>query len=199
MTLKQWLLLQNLLAQSSENVDAQNTQTENTANQTGDTSTVNEGDKLFTQDEVNKIVAKRAKEVKNQYKDYDDLKQQVTTYADRLKALETAKKEVEKKYTEETFNFALESAAKELNLDPKLASKLLDKDKIIVQDDKPSNLKELLQALIEKHPNLVKKQVVTPVIETPKPNEQKYSLHRTPNTSNFFSGSGLRLNHVIKE
>ena len=197
MTLKQWLLLQNLLAQSSENVDAQNTQTENTANQTGDTSTVNEGDKLFTQDEVNKIVAKRAKEVKNQYKDYDDLKQKVTTYEDRLKALETAKKEVEKKYTTETFNFALESAAKEMNLDPEIASKLLDRDKIIVQDEKPSNLKELLQALIEKHPNLVKKQVVTPVIETPKPNEQKYSLHKQPK-SNFFSGSGLRT-HLSKE
>lgn len=175
------------------------TQTENTANQTGDTSTVSEGDKLFTQDEVNKIVSKRAKEVKSQYKDYDDLKQKVTTYEERLKALEDAKKEVEKKYSVETFNFALESAAKDLNLDTELASKLLDRDKIIVQDEKPSNLKELLQALIEKHPNLVKKQVVTPVIETPKPNEQKYSLHRTPNTSNFFSGSGLRLNHVIKE
>lgn len=197
MTLKQWLLLQNLLALSSENVDAQNTQTENTANQTGDTSTVNEGDKLFTQEEVNKIVAKRAKEVKNQYKDYDDLKQQVTTYADRLKALETAKKEVEKKYTEETFNFALESAAKELNLDPKLASKLLDRDKIIVQDEKPSNLKELLQALIEEHPNLVKKQVVTPEVQTTQTTEQKYSLHKQPKSS-FFNGSGLRT-HLSKE
>lgn len=199
MTLKQWLLLQNLLAQSSENVDAQNTQTENTANQTGDTSTVNEGDKLFTQDEVNKIVAKRAKEVKSQYKDYDDLKQKVTTYEERLKALEDAKKEVEKKYSVETFNFALESAAKDLNLDTELASKLLDRDKIIVQDEKPSNLKELLQALIEKHPNLVKRNVVTPEVQTTQTTEQKYSLHRTPNTSNFFSGSGLRLNHVIKE
>lgn len=175
------------------------TQTEETTSKTGDTSTVTEGEKYFTQDEVNKIVAKRTKEVKSQYKDYDELKQQVTTYAERLKALEDAKKEVEKKYTTETFNFALETAAKELNLDVEIASKLLDRDKIIVQDEKPSNLKELLQALIEKHPNLVKKQVVTPVIETPKPNEQKYSLHRTPNTSNFFSGSGLRLNHVIKE
>lgn len=177
----------------------ENTQTENTANQTGDTSTVNEGDKLFTQEEVNKIVAKRAKEVKNQYKDYDDLKQKVTTYEDRLKALEDAKKEVEKKYTTETFNFALETAAKDLNLDVEIASKLLDRDKIIVQDEKPSNLKELLQALIEKHPNLVKKQVVTPVVQASQPSEQKFSLHRTPNTSNFFSGSGLRLNHVIKE
>lgn len=191
MTLKQWLLLQNLLAQSSENVDAQNTQTEETTSKTGDTSTVTEGEKYFTQEEVNKIVAKRAKEVKSQYKDYDELKQQVTTYAERLKALEDAKKEVEKKYTTETFNFALETAAKELNLDVEIASKLLDRDKIIVQDEKPSNLKELLQALIEKHPNLVKKQVVTPIIETPKPNEQKYSLHKQPK-SNFFQGSGLR-------
>ena len=167
------------------------TQTENTANQTGDTSTVSEGDKLFTQDEVNKIVAKRAKEVKNQYKDYDDLKQKVTTYEDRLKALETAKKEVEKKYTEETFNFALESAAKDLNLDTELASKLLDRDKIIVQDEKPSNLKELLQALIEKHPNLVKRNVVTPEVQSTQTTEQKFSLHKQPK-SNFFQGSGLR-------
>lgn len=173
------------------------TQTEETTSKTGDTSTVTEGEKYFTQDEVNKIVAKRAKEVKNQYKDYDDLKQKVTTYEDRLKALETAKKEVEKKYTEETFNFALETAAKELNLDPEIASKLLDRDKIIVQDEKPSNLKELLQALIEKHPNLVKKQVVTPEVQTTQTTEQKYSLHKQPK-SNFFSGSGLRT-HLSKE
>ena len=199
MTLKQWLLLQNLLAQSSENVDAQNTETVENTQKLGDTSTETEGNELFTQEQVNKFVAKRVKEVKGQFKDYDELKQKVATYEERLKALEDSKKAVEKKYTEETFNFALESAAKELNLDPKLASKLLDRDKIIVQDEKPSNLKELLQALIEEHPNLVKKQVVTPVVQASQPSEQKFSLHRTPNTSNFFSGSGLRLNHVIKE
>ena len=167
------------------------TQTEETTSKTGDTSTVTEGEKYFTQDEVNKIVAKRAKEVKSQYKDYDELKQQVTTYAERLKALEDAKKEVEKKYTTETFNFALETAAKELNLDVEIASKLLDKDKIIVQDEKPSNLKELLQALIEKHPNLVKRNVVTPEVQSTQTTEQKFSLHKQPK-SNFFQGSGLR-------
>lgn len=197
MTLKQWLLLQNLLAQSSENVDAQNTETVENTQKLGDTSTETEGNELFTQEQVNKFVAKRVKEVKGQFKDYDELKQKVATYEERLKALEDSKKAVEKKYTTETFNFALESAAKEMNLDPEIASKLLDRDKIIVQDEKPSNLKELLQALIEKHPNLVKKQVVTPVIETPKPNEQKYSLHKQPK-SNFFSGSGLRT-HLSKE
>jgi hypothetical protein len=89
MTLKQWLLLQNLLAQSSEIVDAQNnTQIEDTTSSSiGTTSAVNEGDKLFTQDEVNKVVQKRVKEVKKQFEDYNDLKTQVEQLNDQLKLI----------------------------------------------------------------------------------------------------------------
>lgn len=181
---------------SAENVDA--TQTEQTEQNTGDTSTANEGSsdgettKLFTQDEVNKVVAKRLKEVKKQYADYETLKQQAEEYASKLEQLSNAKKEVEEKYKNTTFNQALFKAATELNLDVELATKLLDNDKILFTDDQPTNLKELLQVVIEKHPNLVKKSVTTPVIPQTE-QQQKFTLHKQQSSS-FFNGGGLRLN-----
>lgn len=171
-----------------------NTQTENTEQNTGDTSTATEGssDKLFTQEEVNKVVAKRLKEVKKQYADYETLKQQTEEFASKLEQLSKAKKEVEEKYKNTTFNQALSKAATELNLDVELATKLLDNDKIIFTDDQPTNLKELLQVVIEKHPNLVKKSVTTPVIPQTE-QQQKFTLHKQQSSS-FFNGGGLRLN-----
>lgn len=170
---------------------------ESTEENTGDTSTVNEGtSKVFTQDQVDKIVTKRVKKLENQLKEADSLKTVVTDLQEQLKQLKDAQKQVEVKYQETVFNSTLESAAKDVGLDLTLATKLLDKDKIIVVDEKPTNIKELLQALIEEHPNLVKKQVVTPTVQTTQQIEQKFSLHNQPNTSKFFNGGGLRLNHV---
>lgn len=183
-------------------MDTENqTQTEDTANQTtGDTSTVangvNEGDKLFTQDEVNKFVAKRVKEIKSQFKDYDTLKEQLTKLSEQIESYKTEKKQLEQKYQETTFTSALNEAARELNLDPKLAAKVLDKSKIIFNEDLPTNIKELLQVEIEENPQIVKKQVVTPTVpQTAQTEQTKFSLHRTPNSANFFNGGGLRLNH----
>lgn len=160
--------------------------------QTGDTSTENDG--VFTQDQVNKIVAKRLKEVKKQYADYDNLKTQVEEFSSKLEQLNKAKKEAEDKYKNATFNQALSSAAIELNLDVELATKLLDNDKILFTEDQPTNLKELLQIVIEKHPNLVKKTVTTPVIpQTEQQQTKKFTLHKQQ-SSTFFNGGGLRLN-----
>lgn len=172
-----------------------NTQTENTEQNTGNTSTETEGssDKLFTQDEVNKVVVKRLKEVKKQYADYETIKQQNEEYASKLEQLSKAKKEVEEKYKNTTFNQALEKAANEVNLEIELATKLLDNDKILFTDDQPTNLKELLQVVIEKHPNLVKKNVVTPVIPQTDQQQKKFTLHKQQ-SSTFFNGGGLRLN-----
>lgn len=172
-----------------------NTQTEQTEQNTGDTSTVNEGssDKLFTQDEVNKVVVKRLKEVKKQYADYEIIKQQNEEFLSKLEHLTKEKKELESKYKNTTFNQALSSAATELNLDVELATKLLDTDKVLFADEQPTNLKELLQVVIEKHPNLVKKSVVTPVIPQTEQQQKKFTLHKQQ-SSNFFNGGGLRLN-----
>lgn len=174
-----------------------NTQTVETIDQSGATSTASEGDKLFTQDEVNKFVSKRAKEIKAQFKDYEELKGQVTTLAEQLKVFQDQTKELKSKYNQTVFDSLLKDASVELGLDVEIATKFIDKDKLIVVDERPTNIKELLQAVIEKHPQLIKKAVVTPVVlsnvETDKP---KFSLHNTPNTSKFFNGSGLRLNHV---
>lgn len=181
-------------------METQTTDTvETTTSDSGVTPTVKQEvtEEFFTQDQVNKIVAKRVKEIKKQYEDYETLKQSVEDLQAKLNQFQDEKKMLESKYSETVFNSILESTAKELNLDTELAAKLLERDKIIVQDEKPSNIKELLQALIEKHPNLVRKAVVTPQVptstETDKP---KFSLHNTPNTSKFFSGGGLRLNHI---
>ena len=179
-----------------------NTQTEDTANQnTGDTSTdTNEGEKLFTQDEVNKIVAKRVKEIKNQFKDYDELKDTVTKLTEQVESFKTEKKQLEQKYQETTFTNALNEAARELNLDPKLAVKLLDKSKVIFADEQPANLKELLQAEIEENPQIVKKAISTPSVpQNQTDNKPKFSLYTNPNSSNFFAGGGLRLNHGKQE
>ena len=176
------------------------TQTDNTEQNTGDTSTVTEGnsDKLFTQDEVNKVVAKRVKEVKKQFADYETLKNQVDEFSIKLEQLKEEKKTVEAKYLETAFTNALNLAATEVNLDVELAISLLDKSKIIYDGDKPTNIKELLQVVIEKHPQLVKKAIVTPqVLETQEQQKPKFSLHKTNNTDKFFNGSGLRLNTKI--
>lgn len=200
MTLKQWLLLQQMFAQSSETVDAQYTETvEDTQETTGDTSTVTEGNELFTQEQVNKFVAKRVKEVKNQFKDYDTLKETVTKLTEQVESFKTEKKQLEQKYQETTFTNALSEAARELNLEPKLAAKLLDKTKIIFNEGLPINIKELLQVEIEENPQIVKKQVVTPSVPQSQTEQRKFSLHRTPNSNNFFSGGGLRLNNGKQE
>jgi len=174
------------------------TQTENTANQAGDTSTVNEGDKLFTQEEVNKFLQKRVKEVKKQFEGFDDLKNQVADLTEKLKQYQEKTKELQTKYSETVFNSVLESSAKELNLDVTLATKLLDRDKIIVVEEKPSNIKELLQALITEHPNLVKRQASTPTVVATQQTEQ-LSLYKKPNSTAFFNGGGLRLNNIFKD
>lgn len=169
---------------------------ENVSTNQGDTSTVNEGVETYTQQQVNKIVSKRVNEVKKQFADYEQLKEQVEQLQTKIKLITDDKKAVEAKYTETVYNTMLTNAATELGLDPELASKLLERDKIIVADEKPSNLKELLQAVIEKHPNLVKKAVVTPVTTPVQSETPKFSLHNSPNTSKFFNGGGLRLNHL---
>lgn len=174
-----------------------NTETvENTHENTGDTSTVTEGQELFTQEQVNKFVAKRVKEIKNQYKDYDELKDTVTKLTEQVETIKIVNKQLEQKFQETTYTNALNEAARELNLEPKLATKLLDKTKVIFVDEQPTNLKELLQAEIEENPQIVKQKVTTPEVpQNQTDNKPKFSLYTNPNSSNFFAGGGLRLNH----
>jgi predicted RNase H-like nuclease (RuvC/YqgF family) len=200
MTLKQWLLMQQLLAPSSEVVDSQTTDTiETQADNSGDTSTETEGSaKVFTQDQVNKLIAKEKQKVKNQFKDYDELKETVTSLAEKLKTFQETTKALEQKYLETTYTSALEKAAQTVNLDVELATKHIDKGKVIFVDDKPTNLVELLQAEIERFPQLVKRQVTTPTVVTNQQTDTtpQFQLHKTNNTNGFFNGGGIRLNHA---
>lgn len=178
--------------------DKQTTETVDTTEENkGDTSTANEGSsKVFTEDQVTKIVTKRVKNLENKLKEAESLTSVVEELRNELKLMKDAQKQIETKYTETVFNSILESTAKELNLDVTLATKLLDREKIIVVEEKPSNIKELLQALIETHPQLVRKAGVTPTVIVTTETEKQFSLHKTPNTNNFFKGGGLRLNTV---
>jgi hypothetical protein len=166
---------------------------ESTSNQAGDTSTVTEGNEVFTQEQVNKLIGKRVKEVKTQYKDYEEIKQELAKQKELLETFAKAKKETEDRLKTETFTNALEKAARDLNLELDLATQLLPKDKIIYKDDKPDNLQELLKAVIEKHPQLVKRVVTTPDVSTTVTNtESKFTLHKSAK-NNFWNGGGLRL------
>jgi len=181
-------------------MELETTETEQDTTNTGDTSTEIEGNGTFTQDQVNKIVIKRVKEVKAQFKDYKSLQDTVTTLTAQVEALTAEKDTVKKQYLDTAFSSLLDSTAMNLNLDPELALKLLDKDKLIFVEDKPTNLKELLHAVIEKHPSLVKKVVITPVIPsvTLTEGEKNFSLHKT-SKSNFFSGGGLKAATLISK
>jgi hypothetical protein len=83
-----------------------------------------------------------------------------------------------------------------LNLDTKLASKLLDRDKVIFNDNLPTNIKELLQSVIEENPQLVKKQVVTPEVSQTAQTEQQVLFTSKSKFKQFLQRWGLRLNHV---
>lgn len=180
----------------TEELNTQNEQTEQ--NQTGDTSTVNDGDsKLFTQEEVNKVVTKRVKEVQKKFSDYDTIKSQNEELQSKLEQLKTTNKQLSEQYETEVYTSNLKESARELNLDYELAVKHIERDKVIFVEGKPTNLKELLQAQIEKFPQLVKKTVVTPDTVVVQSEQKKFSLHNKQNVT-FFNGGGLRLN-TIKE
>ena len=172
-----------------------NTQTEQTEQNQGDTSTVTEGNsaKLFTQDEVNKFVTKRVKEVQKKFSDYDTIKSQVEDLQSQLEQLKSQNKQLTSQYETEVYSSNLRESSRELNLDYELAVKHVDREKVIFVEGKPTNLKELLQAEIEKFPQLVKKTVVTPDTVVVQSEQKKFSLHNKQNVT-FFNGSGLRLN-----
>ena len=172
-----------------------NTQTEQTEQNQGDTSTVTEGNsaKLFTQDEVNKFVTKRVKEVQKKFSDYDTIKSQVEDLQSQLEQLKSQNKQLTSQYETEVYSSNLRESSRELNLDYELAVKHIERDKVIFVEGKPTNLKELLQAQIEKFPQLVKKAVVTPDTVVVQSEQKKFSLHNKQNVT-FFNGSGLRLN-----
>lgn len=183
-------------------MEDQNTELESTAaDETGVTSTElkSEGsvEKLFTQDQVNKLIAKEKAKVKKQFEGYEELQQTVQTLKTQIDSFKEATKALEQKYLDTTYQNSLEKAAREVNLDIDLAIKHIDKEKVIFVEDKPTNLKELLQAEIEKFPQLVKKAVSTPTVANAKSEQvQKFTLHKQTDTSGFFKGGGLRLNRV---
>lgn len=181
------------------------TVTEETIATTTDNSTDNgesqsetEGSKTFTQEQVNKLIAKEKSKVKSQFKDYDTIKQENEELKNKVKEVTTVAKTAEKRLLEKATNESLNNGLKEFNLpDETLVLELLDKRKAeyeVAEDGTVKNVKNLVQELITKHPSLAKKVVPDNNVaesnngkETP-----KYSL--LPNYgSNFFKGGGVKL------
>jgi len=171
------------------------TQTEETETTTTETQQVQiEGSKVFTQDEVNKLIAKEKSKVKSQFKDYDTLKQENETLKAKTEELATSAKTAEQKLIEEKTHQSITKGVEEFHLpDAKLAIKLLDKTKFqYAEDGSVSNIKSLVTALLEEHPTLSKKATPANVVESSSGTEQqKYTLQPNYN-SNFFKGGGVK-------
>lgn len=196
-----------------ENVNTTNLNTENESETTESTqveSTVRDAkqteevdsqkqedtsDELFTQSQVNKIVAKRVKEVKKTYEDYDAIKAENNTLKDKIKTLEEQKETVVSKLTDKEFDDQLKIVSDEMNANFKLASKLINRDSVVYEDGKPTNLKELMKDIVTEYPNVINKVQVqtTPTTKTESSqSEEKFSLNPVKHT-NFFGGGGVRL------
>lgn len=151
-------------------------------------------DKVFNQKQLDKILAKRLKEVEAKYSDYETLKAE-------NESLKTANKEVIKqaKTTEQQLkdtkrSVSIETAAKEVNFPLDLATKLLEPNEFIVADDGSiTNAKELLTKIISLHPQLVRKASPdTPIVNSQETQTStpKFSLNPSRG-SKFFQGGGL--------
>jgi len=164
-----------------------------------DSSTADEGNqeqtpdvKTFDQKAVDKIVAKRVKEVKSQFADYDELKQRAETLEQQLKSQKEATEERTKKLSGKALGLEITLASQKANLDPKLAEKLLDKEQIHFDENgDPTNLTELFTSLVTEHPQLVKKHITNTTTQEDKKEQPKTFSLNPVRTSSFFQGSGV--------
>ncbi len=168
-----------------ENVEVEITETE--PEQTQETKT-------FTQQQVNRVVAKEKKKIQQQYSDYETIKQENEQLKTKVKEVSNEAKTVEQKLKEEKSTQSIEKAIADFSTitDPKLAKKLLTPDKFVVADDGTvTNVGDLLQDLIKEHPILTKKTVPDNSVPNTQQERKKYSL--VPNyNSSFFSGGGVK-------
>lgn len=185
---KQWLLF---------NVDAENNaqdlNQESLTDQDENLDKSTEEPATYTQKDIDKIISKRLKEERKKFSDYDAVKQENETLKNRLKEIEEKEEDLQDSFKSTIYSYELKEVSRSLGLDVELAGKLIEQNKVQFEDNKPVNLKALLEGVIEKHPNLVRKQ--SPNVSPPgKENEQPKQQLLTNRASSFFSGGGIVIN-----
>lgn len=143
-----------------ENTISENNQVQSTDDVVAEPTTSEQtlSENLFSQKQVDKIVAKRVADVKKQYVDYQELKDGQATLQATIEELQQKLSSENKKIEELAFESALTAVSSELGIDAKLAKKFIDMKSIIFDgDNQPTNLKQLLQKEIEEFPQLIRK------------------------------------------
>lgn len=154
--------------------------TEGTPSTESTPSTQPEGPKLFTQEQVNSLVANQKREISSKYADYDTLKDSHSKRESEIEAAKTAaKEEVRLEVASKSVNTSAKSIARDLkfhNADDALIFQELDK--LPLKDGEPDEaaIKTALEDLVKKRPYLAvteapKRQVGKPKLPEGKPDE----------------------------
>jgi len=147
----------------------------------------------FTQEQVNKLIAKEKKKAKEPYADYDAIKLRNSELETQVKEVKTTAATIEQQLKATKTKESIDNALKEFPtlVDGELAKELLLKTAFVYDEDgNVSNAKNLIQEILTKHPILTRK--ATPdndVIKTTQPEDKKFSLNPSYN-SQFFKGGG---------
>jgi len=159
-----------------------------------DSSTVEQtAEVTFTQKDLDRIVAKRVKEVNGKFSDYDNLKGENTSLLEKISGLEQEVKDKQATLASKALENEISRVSQSMGLDPILAAKLLDNSKLHFDDNgKPTNLSETLTEIVTTFPQLVRKAPANqPIQEDSKTSDApKFSLNPS-RASNFFQGSGI--------
>lgn len=183
----------------SENSEAQDTVPEGQTEQQV-SSTDNKDGSVLTQEQVNKIVANRVKKVKEQFSDYDQLKETVTDLTTKLQQALEAIKELSQSQQTNLLEREYMNVAKELNIPVDLAKRLADKRDLVFENGKPTNLKKVLEETINVYPYLVKSQATTPNIPNTEKGTEVFSLTPPVSKLAFWNNlGGVRTNIINGE
>jgi hypothetical protein len=180
------------------------------------TAAVNAGqtpvvEKVFTQAELNAVIAQRLQQERAKFADYDSLRQQVATLqgaqqteAQRAQTLEQQNQQLATKAKETSVEVAIAKEASKIGLDAEAAFKLADQTKLQLDEKgNVTNAAEIVKAVADQYPGLLKRpmpvasavnqaangQSVTPEQER----KRQMSDYFGGNAGSFWSGGGVRL------
>lgn len=175
--------------------------------------------KTFTQEQIDAIIAARLADERKKFADYDDLKAKVQAAeeaqkteaqktADRLKELETTNQRLAAERQELTAKTAIIAAASGIGLDADAAVKLVDAKALKFDDaGNATNAADLVKAVAEKYPGLVRRGI--PAIPVVNPSGQQQPVGRTDDDrrreyfggagATFWSGGGVKMPTTLGE
>lgn len=169
--------------------------------------------KTFTQEQIDAIIAARLADERKKFADYDELKQKAQALedaqkteaqkaADRLKELEATNQRLASERQELATRTAIIAAASGIGLDADAAVKLVDAKALQFDDNgNATNAADLVKAVAERYPGLVRKGA--PNVPVVNPSGQQQPVGRTDadrrreyfggGASAFWQGGGVRL------